>query len=216
MSKNKIGYEKQAKMVAENIPQPFVFEYEDEKIEVNPVLSPAEIANATRIVTALAVGADSYYPEMEEFAIRFASMTALITNIRWDAKRIFERHYNQLMYTDIWDKFVNEMDKRGCAWVLEAIRGNAAKRIRHELDMQKQSMADVLIAELLNKASGWLDKAQESLSAEDLPKLMRAVQDAKELNQEDKLVAKILDYHAPDEEVILDDIGGGTAPVSGE
>ena len=25
-------------------------------------------------------------------------------------------------------------------------------------------------------------------------------QDAKELNQEDKLVAKILDYHAPDEE----------------
>lgn len=216
MSKNKIGYEKQAKMVAENIPQPFVFEYEDEKIEVNPVLSPAEIANATRIVTALAVGADSYYPEMEEFAIRFASMTALITNIRWDAKRIFERHYNQLMYTDIWDKFVNEMDKRGYAWVLEAIRGNAAKRIRYELDMQKQSIADVLIAELLNKASGWLDKAQESLSAEDLPKLMRAVQDAKELNQEDKLVAKILDYHAPDEEVILDDIGGGTAPVSGE
>ena len=216
MSKNKIGYEKQAKMVAENIPQPFVFEYEDEKIEVNPVLSPAEIANATRIVTALAVGADSYYPEMEEFAIRFASMTALITNIRWDAKRIFERHYNQLMYTDIWDKFVNEMDKRGYAWVLEAIRGNAAKRIRYELDMQKQSIADVLIAELLNKASGWLDKAQESLSAEDLPKLMRAIQDAKELNQEDKLVAKILDYHAPDEEVILDDIGGGAAPVSGE
>ena len=32
MSKNKIGYEKQAKMVAENIPQLFVFEYEDEKI----------------------------------------------------------------------------------------------------------------------------------------------------------------------------------------
>ena len=53
MSKNKIGYEKQAKMVAENIPQPFVFEYEDEKIEVNPVLSPAEIANATRIVTEI-------------------------------------------------------------------------------------------------------------------------------------------------------------------
>ena len=153
---------------------------------------------------------------MEEFAIRFASMAALITNIRWDAKRIFERHYNQLMYTDIWDKFVNEMDKRGYAWVLEAIRGNAAKRIRYELDMQKQSIADVLIAELLNKASGWLDKAQESLSAEDLPKLMRAVQDAKELNQEDKLVAKILDYHTSDEEVILDDIGGGTAPVSGE
>ena len=203
-------------MVAENMPQPFVFEYESENIEVNPVLSPSEMANATKLVTALTVNTNDYYPEMEEFAIRFASMAALITNIRWDAEHIFERHYNQIMYTDLWDKFVNEMDKRGYAWVLEAIRGNAAKRIRYELDMQKQSIADVLIAELLNKASGWLDKAQESLSAEDLPKLMRAVQDAKELNQEDKLVAKILDYHASDEEVILDDIGGGTAPVSDE
>ena len=39
MSKNKIGYEKQAKMVAENIPQPFVFEYEGENIEVNPMVT---------------------------------------------------------------------------------------------------------------------------------------------------------------------------------
>ena len=215
MSKNKIGYEKQAKMVAKNMPQPFVFEYEGENIEVNPVLSPSEMANATKLVTALTVNTNDYYPEMEEFAIRFASMAALITNIRWDAEHIFERHYNQIMYTDLWDEFFDAMRVHECMDTLVSIRENATKKIRYELDMQHQNVADMLIIQVLTKVSSWLDKAKENLDAEDITELMKVAKDVRELGKDDKLVSKVLEYRIPKKED-TNDIGGSTTPVSDE
>lgn len=215
MSKNKIGYEKQAKMVAKNMPQPFVFEYEGENIEVNPVLSPSEMANATKLVTALTVNTNDYYPEMEEFAIRFASMAALITNIRWDAEHIFERHYNQIMYTDLWDEFFDAMRVHECIDTLVSIRENATKKIRYELDMQHQNVADMLIIQVLTKVSSWLDKAKENLDAEDITELMKVAKDVRELGKDDKLVSKVLEYRIPEKED-TNDIGGSTTPVSDE
>lgn len=142
-------------------------------------------------------------------------MAALITNIRWDAEHIFERHYNQIMYTDLWDEFFDAMRVHECMDTLVSIRENATKKIRYELDMQHQNVADMLIIQVLTKVSSWLDKAKEKLDTEDITELMKVAKDVRELGKDDKLVSKVLEYRIPEKED-TNDIGGSTTPVSDE
>lgn len=209
MAKNKIGYEKQSKMVAQEIPQPFSFEYSGEVIEVDPVVTPATAVSVTEVVEAIVLSDGTYYPELYEFASRLAIMTACITNMRWDTEKVMERHYNQIMYTGLYGAFVRAMEEHNAADVVYDMRNNTYDKLRYELDMRKQSAADAIATTLLDRVAAWFDRFEDEYDAQDIPKLIQAVKDMKELSAEDKLVPQILGVNK-------DDTTGGAEPIHKE
>lgn len=214
MSKNKIGYGKQAEMAAGQIPQPFSYEYQGEIIEVNPLLSPADLANAVGVVTAIVVGADAYHPELMDFAVRFAVASTCITNVRWDYEHIFDRHYNQLMYTDLYGELTSALGEHDAAGIISDIRLYATEKVQYLVALQEKSTIDLMVENLLIKIGDYLDKMEQNLAGTDVNAVINAVNTMKELSDEDKLVPKILEFRAGQEE--NNDIGGGTTPISGE
>lgn len=206
MAKNKIGYEKQSKMTASEIPQPFSFEYGGEIIEVDPAVTPATAISVTEVVEAIVLSDGTYYPELYEFASRLAILTACVTNMRWDTEKVIERHYNQLMYTGLWDAFIQAMEDREMADVIYDMRNNTYDKLHYDLDMRKQSAADAMMTTLLDRVAAWFDRFEDEYDPQEMPKLIQAVKDMKELSADDKLVPQILEVTKKD-----DNTGGATS-----
>lgn len=202
MSKN-INFKKQDEWVAAKVSQPFTFEYEGETIEVNPVFSPEQCMRIGDEITAIVVGADRYYPELRTFAQRLSVVNAIVTNIKIDGDHIF-RHWNWLMYTDFYNKLWQACSEDVRDYI-RSLFDAAEEQIKHVLDIQHKNAVDLLMETLLDKANQWMDK---QISGVNVESVLQAVQDLKELNQEDKLVPKILEFR--------DRNGGDNETVRGE
>lgn len=72
-------------------------------------------------------------------------------------------------------------------------------------NIHRKNAVDLLMETLLDKANQWMDK---QISGVNVESVLQAVQDLKELNQEDKLVPKILEFR--------DRNGGDNETVRGE
>ena len=210
MSKNKIGYEKQAKMVVEQLPQPFSYEYRGETIEVNPLLSPSELVNAVSIVTTLVVTPDGYHPELMDFAVRFATASTMLTNVRWDYEKIFDRHYNQLMYTDFYNSMINALAEHGVASVAADIRINAEQKVEYLVALQGKSTVDLMVENLLIKLEDYLDKAAQNLGGTDANAIINAVNTMKHLSDDGELVPKVLEFYEKGDK---NELGGSDSTV---
>ena len=200
-----IGYKKQDIWVAEQIPQPFTFEYTGETIEVNPVLSPAQRLEFVDSIVSIVVGASRYYPELFDFAERLATVQVYVSNVKIDHENIM-RHYNWLMYTDFFSVLTDTLMKNYpiCAIDREQLVKAAHEQVNHLLQIEQKSTIDLLLQEVLIQIGSWINRSKESMKDVDVASLLKAVQDIKDLDKEDKLVGKILEFRDKQKDGVMD------------
>ena len=108
------------------------------------------------------------------------------------------------MYTDFYNKLWQACSEDVRDFI-RSLFDAAEEQIKHLLDIQHKNAVDLLMETLLDKANQWMDK---QISGVNVESVLQAVQDLKELNQEDKLVPKILEFR--------DRNGGDNETVRGE
>lgn len=217
---------KQAEIVKATIPQPYTIEFQGEAIEINPVLGLNQKKDFTEIVWSLYYNADKdgnfdFRPYTFDFAIRLATIYCY-TNVKIDLAQDVEKYYLLAQYSGLYEAVIDQFSgaiERDYKTLRDASKEYVDRKCNELLNIQAftaKSQIDMLIEELLAKASILLDAFRDENGDVSAKEILAAVGSVKELADQDKLVSKILDFRfaGKDGEEKQDEHGAETTGVS--
>lgn len=196
----KLSLGKQAELVKSTVPQLYTIEFEDETIEVNPVLGLNQKKDFTSIAWILYYNADKdgnydFRPYTFDFAIRLATIYCY-TNVKIDFEQDVEKYYLLAQYSGLYEAVLESfspaivMDHKA---LVDATKEYIDRKC-DELNNVAKSQIDILLETVLAKASVMLDGFKDENGKVNIKDVFAAVSDVKKLADQDELVGKILNF----------------------
>ena len=196
----KIAFGKQAELVKATIPQPYTIPFEDETIEINPVLGLNQKKDFIDIAWSLYYNADKdgnfdFRPYTFDFAIRLMTIYCY-TNVKIDFEQDVEKYYLLAQYSGLYEKIFESfspaivMDHKA---LVDATKEYIDRKC-DEIFCAAKSQIDILLETVLAKASVMLDGFKDENGKVNIKDVFAAVSDVKKLADQDELVGKILNF----------------------
>lgn len=216
----KIGFGVQDKIIKEQVPAPFTFNFDtkDETIaiDVNPVLSFQSRKDFCDIVWSMFYSDGEYRTFLLAPAIRIASLY-VYTNFKINLEDV-QRTYLLTQYSDLHTALVNELVKHGCgadyneleeaAEEYVSLKTQEAQTINAAIMANAhRSQLDILVESVLENLNSVLTKFAADNADVSAKELIGAFNAAKELNDQDSLVGKVLNFRFPKDGVDNDRSG---------
>jgi len=200
----KLSLGKQAEIVKATIPQPYTIEFQGETIEINPVLGLNQKKDFTEIVWSLYYNADKdgnydFRPYTFDFAIRLATLYCY-TNVRVDLPIDAEKYYLLAQYSGLYEAVFNSfkdaivIDHKSLVDAAKEYVDRKCNELSEINAFAAKSQIDVLIEDVLSKASVLLDSFRDENGKVSLQEILAVVGNVKELADQDKLVGNILNF----------------------